>query len=219
MSKPTVYFVFALAVFGFGPSFQARATTVTIGATAPSNYTFTTFGPGNSTSGPGDWTFGGSSLTTDVNMPGYCVDPYDPNGTGTTAYYACDEAGTTITVNFADGITGLDLLWGSPDGYNTLTFWTGPDGTGTSESFIPGVAPLITMGIVPSDPVLFVAAPGTVWDSVTFNSNFNAFEFANVATQDVPEPSTFGLLAGGLLLIVARAALRHRKSSAKILQP
>jgi len=203
-----------------GSSFQARATSVTIGAVAPADYTFTTFSAGNTASGPGAWTFAGGAITADTNIPdiGIPSSCIDPLGSGTTAYYVCTEAGSIATVNFAGGITGLDLLWGSPDGYNTLTFYTGLNATGTAESFIPGVAPLITMAPVLEDPVLFVAAPGTVWDSVTFASTFNSFEFANFATlAAVPEPSTLALLVGGFLLVGASAARRRRKSASVVL--
>ncbi len=222
MSKAALCSLFSLLAVSLGSSFQACATTVTIGATAPADYISTTFLAGNTASGPGVWTFAGGAITADTNIPDTvtpttCLDPLG-SGTGTTAYYACSVAGSTITADFAGGITGFDLLWGSPDGYNTLTFYTGLDGTGTAESFIPGVAPLITMAPVPEDPVLFVAAPGTVWESVTFTSAVNSFEFANVATlAAVPEPSILALLVGGFLLIVAGAALRRRKSASVLL--
>lgn len=208
MSRSALSSLFTMLAVSLGSSFPVCASTVTIGAVAPADYTFTTFSAGNTTSGPGVWTFGGASTTANTNIPtigipSTCLDPLGSD----QAYYVCTEAGSTVTVNFAGGITGLDLLWGSPDGYNSLTLYTGPNATGSSESFIPGVAPLITMGPVLEDPVLFVAAPGTTWDSVTFSSTYDSFEFANFATlAAVPEPSPRAVLVSGFLIMVACAA-------------
>jgi hypothetical protein len=66
-----------------------------------------------------------------------------------------------------------------------------------------------------ADPVLFTANGGVVWQSVTFSSNFNSFEFANVSTlpasvSAIPEPSSIALLAVGFLAMGVGVRSRSR---------
>jgi MYXO-CTERM domain-containing protein len=155
---------------------------------------------GNGTSGPGVWTFSGGSATADASN----AQAFDPLGSGTTPFFAYAAAGGAITANFVGGIVGLDILWGSPDGYNTITFYTGPNRTGTAESFVPGTPPLVAPAPPLVAPVLFTAAPGVTWESVSFTSTFNAFEFANIETvASAPEPGGLALVLGGVLAIAA----------------
>jgi hypothetical protein len=204
MTKRNVSLFLSAAVLGLALTGSARATSVTLFATAPAGYSATTFLQGNASSGPGSWTFGGTASIQTSSTPGSCLDPL---GSGVTAGFVCTKGGSTVTADFAGGITGFDLLWGSPDGYNTLTFYTGPNGTGTAESFVPGVPPLTVTTPPLAAPVLFVAAPGVVWDSVTFSSVFNSFEFGNIETlaatssTPAPEPSTALLLVSGFLVV------------------
>ena len=201
---------------------NAQATTVTINAMAPASDTATTFNAANAASGPGTWAFVDGAVTADTDLPAnpqpnpgsICNDPL--GGTGTTAYYVCVEAGGTAVVNFTNGITQLDILWGSPDGYNTLTFSTGLNMSGTSESFVPGQGPLMVNMAPPEAFVLFQADPGTVWHSVTFTSVFDSFEFADFETQtlvatSVPEPATTVPAMTGLIVLAA-ALVRRRKA-------
>ena len=78
--------------------------------------------------------------------------------------------------------TGLNLFWGSPDSYNTLTFYTGINGTGDSVSMSgsllgpPQAIAHHMVQILTSD----------VFRSITISSTSPAFEFGNLAATPLP---------------------------------
>jgi len=207
MSKSSLFSFFSVAALSLGLTISAGATTITIGASAPALAVNTVFGANLSATTPGTWagTAGaGAANTTVVNS---YVDPLSTPG-----YFAYAEQGSTITAHFANGITSLDLLWGSPDTFNTITFYTGQNETGSSESYSPGSG--LLAGLTPSQvgatPVLFTIGAG-VWESVKFTSSQNSFEFASVSVVPSPEPASIAMLASGLLAIGA-GVIRRRKA-------
>jgi hypothetical protein len=63
------------------------------------------------------------------------------NGPDTTTYLTAGIEGpnsSPITFNFSTGQNYFGLLWGSVDANNTLTFWSGPNGTGSVLETITG---------------------------------------------------------------------------------
>jgi len=209
MSKSKLSFLVSAALLGLGLTIPAGATTVTIGASAPTTAFSSIFGPSLTATTPGVWTgtyFTGTANTSVVN---YYLDPLAGSG-----YYAYAEQGNTVTANFAGGINSLNLLWGSPDSYNTITFYSGLNGTGTAESYTPGTGALSGLVASQTGGTLVSFATTGVWDSVSFYTSGNSFEFAvGTPTTPVttPEPASIALLAGGLLAIGA-GAIRRRKN-------
>jgi hypothetical protein len=67
--------------------------------------------------------------------------PYETNTDGFTgtAYSVLaaggHAGGSTATYNLLSGATSFQILWGSPDSYNHIQFWTGANGTGTQTTF------------------------------------------------------------------------------------
>jgi hypothetical protein len=113
--------------------------------------------------------------------------------------YTSIQTGGSATYNFAGPATGLSLLWGSPDSYNTLTFFSGLNGTGTDLFSITGS--LLNIQTYGHDLVDFTMTGGT-FESVVLASSGNAFEFADL--QDAlatPLPAAFPLFAGGLGMV------------------
>ena len=87
--------------------------------------------------------------------------------------------------------TSLSFFWGSADPYNTLTFWTGLGGTGTSVSLSGSV-----LGVPQAlGHHLVKILTDEAFRSVTFFSDHAAFEFANLVT---PLPAALPLFATGL---------------------
>jgi len=208
MSNSSIFCLFSVAALSLGLTISASATTVTIGASAPSTAVTVTFGSTLATTTPGSWSGTAGAGTANTSVVYSYLDPLSTSG-----YFAYAEAGSSITANFAGGITSLDLLWGSPDAFNTVTLYSGLNGTGTAESYTPGSGALAGLAATQSGASLVLFSTTGVWDSITFTSSENSFEFGDVAVvaAPLPEPASMALLAGGLLAIGA-GAIRRRKS-------
>ena len=150
-------------------------------------------------------------------LPGYAALAYSSIQANSSATYNTGLANT------------LSILWGSPDYYNTLTFWSGTDGTGTNlgslsvTTEIGGVSGSLPLGIQTygHDQMTFTDVDGTFL-SVVLSSSVNAFEFANLTfglNQNglgAPLPAAFPLFAGGLGVIGLLARRRNRKKAAPV---
>jgi hypothetical protein len=145
---------------------------------------------------------GGGVLLSDG---GYGLPGYD----GKNYSFTSVEGGGSATYNFANGASGLTLLWGSPDSYNTLTFYTGLNGTGQSFSITGSALDIQTYG---HDFVDFTS--NEAFESVVFSSTTNAFEFGDLADAPAtPLPATLPLFAGGLAglgLLLYRRTRKHQ---------
>jgi len=105
---------------------------------------------------------------------------------------------------------GLRILWGSPDSYNTLTFYTGLNGTGTAAS-ITGDA-LVPPGTTGLGHHLVWILTGETFQSVSISSGRPAFEFSNMVAT-TPLPPALPLLATGLGVMGWLARRRRRRTS------
>jgi hypothetical protein len=122
--------------------------------------------------------------------------------------YTSIQGGGSATYNFSSSDI-LSILWGSPDSWNTLTFWSAPGGTGTDLYSITGNSlDLQTYG---HDLVVFTMTGGT-FESVVLTSSQNAFEFADLQAQ-APLPAALPLFAGGLGLVGLLARRSKRKNA------
>ena len=138
--------------------------------------------------------------------------PGNPNGNGgnvLTGYdslaYTSIEANSSATYSFGRQDFSLSLLWGSPDDYNTLSFYEGS----TLLASITGAA--LEIQTYGHDQVtLDVLGPsGSIVDfnSVVLSSGQNAFEFADLQAlgaatgsfAGTPLPSTWAMLIAGLV--------------------
>jgi hypothetical protein len=156
---------------------------------------------------PSDPTTGLFEITSG-SVPNSNLSPYAFNSNYTSVgvnwnYDALDAGGgpsSTAIFNLVSTDT-FTLLWGSPDTYNTVTLWSGPNGTGTQIATYNG-----------GDLACYsTSCKDTLYDLVTFtdvnedigsivlnDSGQAAFEFG---LDPTPLPASLPLFASGLFLI------------------
>lgn len=156
---------------------------------------------------PPNWVFNGSSIDQG-SIAGESVEPYQDS-----THYASVAAGGSITASFPSPISYLGLYWGSPDSYNVIVF---TDTDGVQTTYVAGTSPLVEQtpnGLPVLSQYVNFFDTGAPWVSVTFESQFDSFEFDNVATlaaQAIPEPSSVGLTLLAMLALGTRFRRRNR---------
>lgn len=127
----------------------------------------------------------------------------------TTPYLVVPGRGTTgtATLNLGQSLKDLSFYWGSIDSYNTVSFFSGANGTGTAlgsftGSQVPGATADGAQGTTANNRRVFFNFNGAMAQSVVFNSTSIAFEVDDVATTSaVPEPTVWATLLTGFGLI------------------
>lgn len=127
------------------------------------------------------------------------TDTTSPYSYVTTNYWAKYDFGATYSA--------FTFVWGSPDDYNTLTFYKNGAVVDTL-SITPGssIAPAVYAKTSGLATITNIA--GGSYDAVMFSTSGNSFEYGNVAPVPVP--------AAGVMLLGALGgltALRRRKSA------
>lgn len=210
-----------------GVSFDANAATVTIGSdvtTLPAG--FIPFDP------TPNQTFGTYSHALTGDHPNQAISPYDGTAFGpggaNDPYEAISFGGAHILskpgaalFDVPTGTTQITILWGSPDPYNFMSFYSSCSsllGCGLSKPVevytgtTPSKPPL--PGVIPIEPP---GTPDAGFNYVTFDvsgisaivlsdSGQAAFEFANLeflkgGNIGTPLPAALPLFAGGLGLL------------------
>jgi hypothetical protein len=124
------------------------------------------------------------------------------------------QANGSAVYNVAGGKTasGISLLWGSPDSYNVIDFYSGLNGKGTLVDSITGSSlELQTYG---HDQVSIATAAFESF--VILSPGQNAFEYADLLLagggnlQPTPLPAALPLFAGGLGFLGYFARKRRR---------
>lgn len=111
------------------------------------------------------------------------------------------------TLNLGGSYNNLSFYWGSIDTYNSVTFFSGANGTGTNLGSITGSQAGGPANGAQLDPannrrVFFTfGSPSTTAASVTFASSNIAFELDDVTTAAVPEPTIWATMIAGFGMI------------------
>lgn len=135
------------------------------------------------------------------------LSPYAFNTDGNTGapYSVLDSGGgpvSSATYNVNGG--SFTLLWGSPDPYNSVSFFSGPNGNGSPEGSFTGPSlPCFGSGACADfgfDVVTFAATAGSIGSVILSDTGTAAFEFGIIPVSAVPLPSAiylFGSVLGG----------------------
>jgi hypothetical protein len=129
------------------------------------------------------------------------------NGVNGTTYITAGWD-SSVTLQFPALETYLGILWGSVDGYNSLSFYNGATliGTVTGSDVLAG--PNGDQGVNGTAYVNISATGGSAFDRAVATSGLNAFEFDDVsfnvtisafAADPIPESTSLGLFGIGLL--------------------
>jgi len=143
----------------------------------------------------------GTVVLETLSIPGVTRSPFEnfnaTPGPGYGSAYISINIGSAL-YSFNTPENTLSIFWGSPDSYNTLSFYASKDGTGTPLFSLTGSSLLIqTYG---HDLVNFQTLDG-FFNSIVLSSTDYSFEFTNLSASDppvVPLPGAFPLFATGL---------------------
>ena len=135
--------------------------------------------------------------------------PAGSQGPGYGNQFASIQQDGSALYNFSNPQNALSLLWGSPDAYNSLAFYSGVGGTGSNLfTLTGGDLSIQTFG---HDQVQ-IALGNQSFLSVLLTSGGNAFEFANLQASNVAEtPLPPALLLFASLGLVGLLTARRGK--------
>jgi hypothetical protein len=227
---------FAVAA-AFAISTPGNATTVSITSESNTDFTVGTVPGSTSNPAPTVLTPGPSAIIfPTVSLAFQYRDPFELQsgapgpGYGTLKYTSIFTGGTGTWTVAALGVAGgsadhLSIIWGSPDSYNKLSFYSGPVGSGTLLDSFSGLNLAIdhTKPVKGHDIVTFATDVG-FFNYVVLTTTANAFEFTNLeaaCTECAPPPSTplpaaLPLFVGGLGTLGFFARRRKRKAAAAV---
>ena len=145
--------------------------------------------------------------TVFLNETGTVSGKYkSPFSNGTSPYVAVEKGFATYAVATSKSVS---LVWGTPDSYNTVLFFSGTTlvGSITGSSIGPGNG----------TGNYFADLTSTAsFDKIEFASTQPAFEFSNVTVSVVPLPTSLPLFGAALLGFAAIGYGMKKKTSASV---
>ena len=119
-------------------------------------------------------------------------DPFGPSDTS-HHWWNIGDYGGSVVFNLSG--TGLNIVWGSPNDNNTVSFYSGAGGTGSVVGAVTTSDLVSAFGVGNYDQPGYLISFSTPqpFSSVVFSTGPTAFEFAVAA----PELSTWGMMLAG----------------------
>jgi hypothetical protein len=148
--------------------------------------------------------FQGSDLSNPV--PNSRTPWEEFSGLANTAYYNSVSGGGFAEYKFGSDRTAFNIMWGSPDSYNSLKFFDDNNLVFTilgNDAKITG-----TPGFAAGLKFVNVHISNLTFDKVRFESSTDAFEYANVAPVPLPAAALF--IGTGLVGLVGLRRKRAR---------
>ena len=212
-------------------SYGANAATISI---TSQDYTGNAPLEGTPTPASSSGTFSQSVMGSvlNVNLSPYAFNT-GPGADGSVAatnapYSALDIGGAmgstaVATATYNVGSSAFTLLWGSPDPYNEIAFYTGTNGTGSVIDVVGGETTYYdgqnlacfstTCQDTLFDLVTFTDAGGIIGSVVLSNTGEAAFEYT-IPANTTPLPAALPLFATGLGALGLFGWRRKRKAAA-----
>lgn len=188
---------------------HALAAALALGALQAHALTFTvTAGPTSTESGavtadfdnapPAGWSYTGGALFTS-SIGGVTAVPPGATGNFWSIGTSGNQDGPGVVSLAGGGAKYYGFLWGSPDEYNTVSFYDGATllGSYTGSAVYPPANGDQSIGRFFNA----FAGSGEKITSVQFGSTQNAFETDNHAVIAVPEPESYALMLAGLAVV------------------
>jgi hypothetical protein len=138
-------------------------------------------------------------------------DPFGPGAPTTdTSHHWWNIGNYGGSVGFNLSGTFLSIVWGSPNDNNTVTFWSGANGSGSKVGVVttPDLVSAFGVGNLFQPGYLISFDTPAAFESVVFSTGPTAFEFA---VTGVPEPSTWAMMILGFAGIGFMAYRRKSK--------
>ena len=129
-------------------------------------------------------------------------------------YSVLDSGGGPVsTATYDVNSSSFSFLWGSPDPYNEIAFFSGPDGTGSPEGAFNGTSLACSSSTCKDtdfDLVTFTASGGAIGSAVLTNTGAGAFEYDIDPVSAVPLPASIYMFGS---VLTGAFWLSHRKRS------
>lgn len=146
------------------------------------------------------------------SVDGLYRSPFDTTPYQNAAYSSVEGNGSAY---YNASGNQFSLIWGSPDSYNQLEFFSGAGGTGSLLSTISGssIAPANGTGY----SYVTISDVGNFGSVVLLNNpNANAFEVSTFSVSSVPLPASLPMFGGAVAVLgTIGAVLRRRNTTAR----
>jgi hypothetical protein len=148
---------------------------------------------------PAAYSATGAQVQFAWNGSGLSNQGWDPFGPADTSHHWWNIGNIGGSVGFDLSGNVLNIVWGSPNDNNTVTFYSGANGLGSVVGAVttPDLVSAFSVGNFNQPGYLISFNTPEAFQSVVFSTGPTAFEFAVTGVAAVPEPSTWAMMILG----------------------